>query len=462
MLPLSKTLSQHAEDFIDDAHLEKLAGAADLVDVGRLREVIAKALDKQALTVEETAVLLHARDPELREEVFAAARDLKQRVYGNRIVLFAPLYLGNLCVNDCAYCGFQNKNKDVVRRTLGMEEIRQQVVAMENQGHKRLIVVFGEHPRYDADFIATCIRDIYDVRSGHGEIRRVNVNAAPLDHAGFKTMETYHHKTYARVHPHGTPKGDYLWRLDALSRAFEVGQDDLGIGALFGLSNWRFDVLGLVSHAVFLKDRYGCGPHTISFPRLRPASGVDLGADNLVNDEDFKFLIAVLRLAVPYTGLILTARETAELRRSAMEFGVSQIDAGSCIELGGYTEQTCGQRMEREQFTLGDMRPLDKVIRELSEQGHVPSFCTACYRLGRTGEHFMEFAIPGFIKRFCTPNALTTFMEYLVDYATPETAKAGLAQIQVELDKLEDSPMKQTLVERLAKVRETNERDMVF
>jgi 2-iminoacetate synthase len=474
MLPLSKTLSQHAEDFIDDARLEKLAGAADLVDVGRLREVIAKALDKQALTVEETAVLLHARDPELREEVFAAARDLKQRVYGNRIVLFAPLYLGNLCVNNCAYCGFQNKNKDVVRRTLGMEEIRQQVVAMENQGHKRLIVVFGEHPRYDADFIATCIRDIYDVRSGHGEIRRVNVNAAPLDHAGFKTvkaagigtyqifMETYHHKTYARVHPRGTPKGDYLWRLDALSRAFEVGQDDLGIGALFGLSNWRFDVLGLVSHAVFLKDRYGCGPHTISFPRLRPASGVDLGADNLVNDEDFKFLIAVLRLAVPYTGLILTARETAELRRSAMEFGVSQIDAGSCIELGGYTEQTCGQRMEREQFTLGDMRPLDKVIRELSEQGHVPSFCTACYRLGRTGEHFMEFAIPGFIKRFCTPNALTTFMEYLVDYATPETAKAGLAQIQVELDKLEDSPMKQTLVERLAKVRETNERDMVF
>ena len=362
----------------------------------------------------------------------------------------------------------------MVRRALGMDEIRQQVVAMEKQGHKRLIVVFGEHPRYDADFIASCIRDIYDVHSGHGEIRRANVNAAPFDHAGFKTikaagigtyqifMETYHHKTYARVHPQGTPKGDYLWRLDALSRAFEVGQDDLGFGALFGLANWRFDVLGLVSHAVFLKERYGCGPHTISFPRLRPASGVDLGNENLVGDEDFKFLIAVLRLAVPYTGLILTARETADLRKSAMEFGVSQIDAGSCVELGGYTEQTCGQRMEREQFTLGDMRPLDTVIRELTEQGHVPSFCTACYRLGRTGEHFMEFAIPGFIKRFCTPNALTTFMEYLVDYATPETAKAGLAQIQVELDKLEDSPMKQTLVERLAKVRETNERDMVF
>lgn len=474
MLPLSQTLSRHAEDFIDDARLERLAGGAGLVDVGHLREVIAKALDKQALTVEETAVLLHARDPELREEVFSAARDLKQRVYGNRIVLFAPLYIGNMCVNDCAYCGFQRSNKDAVRRTLGMEEIRAQVVAMEKQGHKRLIVVFGEHPRYDADFIATCIRDIYDTRSGHGEIRRVNVNAAPMDHAGFKTvkaagigtyqifMETYHHKAYAQMHPHGTPKADYLWRLDALSRAFEVGQDDLGIGALFGLADWRFDVLGLVSHAVFLKDRYGCGPHTISFPRLRPASGMAISQGNLVGDDDFKFLIAVLRLAVPYTGLILTARETAELRRSAMEFGVSQIDAGSCIELGGYTEQTCGQRLEREQFALGDLRGLDTVIRELSEQGHVPSFCTACYRLGRTGEHFMEFAIPGFIKRFCTPNALTTFMEYLVDYASPETAKAGLAQIQVELDKLEDSPMKKTLVERLARVRETNERDMVF
>jgi 2-iminoacetate synthase len=474
MLPLSQTLSQHAEDFIDDARLERLAGGTGLVDVARLRDVIAKALNKEALSVEETAVLLHARDPELREEVFAAARDLKQRVYGNRIVLFAPLYLGNMCVNNCAYCGFQSKNKDVVRRTLGMEEIRQQVLAMEKQGHKRLIVVFGEHPRYDADFIATCIRDIYDVHSGHGEIRRVNVNAAPMDHAGFKTikaagigtyqifMETYHHKSYAQVHPHGTPKGDYLWRLDALSRAFEVGQDDLGIGALFGLSDWRFDVLGLVSHAVFLKSRYGCGPHTISFPRLRPASGVALPNQKLVSDEDFKFLIAVLRLAVPYTGLILTARETAELRRSAMEFGVSQIDAGSCIELGGYTEQTCGQRMEREQFTLGDMRSLDTVIRELTEQGHVPSFCTACYRLGRTGEHFMEFAIPGFIKRFCTPNALTTFMEYLVDYASPETAKSGLAQIQVELDKLEDSPMKKQLVERLENIQKTNERDMVF
>jgi 2-iminoacetate synthase len=474
MLPMSQKLSQHAEDFIDDGRLESLANPARLVDVGRFREVIAKALDKQALEVEEAAVLVRARDPQLREEVFAAARELKQRVYGNRIVLFAPLYIGNLCINNCAYCGFQHKNKDVVRRTLGMDEIRQQVAAMEAQGHKRLIVVFGEHPRYDADFIATGIRDIYDVSAGTSEIRRINVNAAPFDHSGFRTiktagigtyqifMETYHHKIYAQMHPAGTPKGDYLWRLDGLSRAYESGLDDVGIGALFGLADWRFDVLGLVSHAAFLKSRYGCGPHTISFPRMRPASGVAIDEKNLVSDEDFKYLIAVLRLAVPYTGLILTARETAELRRSAMEFGVSQIDAGSRIDLGGYTEQTCGQRMEREQFTLGDTRPLDTVIRELSQQGHVPSFCTACYRLGRTGEHFMEFAIPGFIKRFCTPNALATFMEYLVDYASEETKTAGLAQIQTELDKLEDSPLKKQLLDRLDRIRNTSERDMVF
>jgi len=474
MLPLVKTLSQHGTDFIDDGYLESLLAPSSPMDRGRLNAVLDKAMDKQPLSVEQTALLLQVRDQETRESIFAKARELKQRVYGNRIVLFAPLYVGNWCVNECQYCGFQHTNKDVVRRTLGMREIREQVVAMENQGHKRLIVVFGEHPRYDADFIATCIRDIYDVRSGHGEIRRVNVNAAPFDHAGFKTikaagigtyqifMETYHHAAYAKVHPKGTPKGDYLWRLDALSRAMESGQDDVGIGALFGLADWRFDVLGLVRHAVFLKEMFGCGPHTISFPRMRPASGVDLGNKNIVSDDDFKYLIAILRLAVPYTGLILTARETAELRRAAIEFGVSQIDAGSCIELGGYTEQSCGQRMEREQFTLGDTRSLDKVIGELTTQGHVPSFCTACYRLGRTGEHFMEFAIPGFIKRFCGPNAIVTFMEYLEDYASPETKASGIAQIQAELDKMEEGPMKVQVIERLAKIKDSGERDMVF
>lgn len=473
MLPMSRQLSQHATDFINDAELEGLLSSAQ-VDVGRLREIVAKALAKEPLGVAETAVLLNARDPESRNEIFEAARTLKKRVYGNRIVLFAPLYVGNLCVNNCSYCGFRNQNTEVKRRTLAMDDILAEVAAMERQGHKRLIVVFGEHPLYDADFMSTCIRRIYDVREGHGEIRRVNVNAAPLDHAGFKTikaagigtyqifMETYHHATYAAVHPGNTMKGDYMWRLDALSRAMESGCDDVGIGALFGLADWRFDVLGLVSHATFLKDRYGCGPHTISFPRLRPASNMAFQPRSVVSDDDFRFLIAVLRLAVPYTGLILTARETAEVRRAAIDFGVSQIDAGSRIELGGYSEAEKQQQLNREQFSLGDLRSLDEVIRELGEQGHVPSFCTSCYRLGRTGEHFMEFAIPGFIKRYCTPNALTTYLEYLVDYASPETREKGLKQIEAELAVMEDGPMKKQLIERLQTIRTTNERDMYF
>jgi len=474
VLPMSHALSRHAEDFIDDPQLEGLIAPSPLVEVQRLRDIIAKALSKQPLTVEETAWLLRARTPELRAEVFEAARRLKQEVYGNRIVLFAPLYVGNRCVNDCAYCGFRRSNVEALRRTLSTREIRNQVVALENHGHKRLIIVFGEHPQYDADFMASCIRNIYDVRTRHGEIRRLNVNAAPLDHAGFKTvraagigtyqifMETYHHATYARVHPRGTLKADYLWRLDALSRAFESGQDDVGIGALFGLADWRFDVLGLVRHAVFLRERYGCGPHTISFPRLRPASGADLTGSCPVGDEELKLLVAVLRLAVPYTGLILTAREPAALRREVMAFGVSQIDAGSRIELGGYTEVGDAQQMHREQFTLGDVRSLDTVIRELADDGYLPSFCTACYRLGRTGEHFMEFAIPGFIKRFCTPNALTTFTEYLVDYGSPETRAAGLQRIAEEVERLEDGPRKRELVQRLARIEHSNDRDLYF
>ena len=474
MLPMSNQLSRHATDFINDAELEGLLSSSPLVDVGRLRDVVAKALSKEPLTVAEPAVLLGARDPDLRDQIFEAARTLKKRVYGNRIVLFAPLYVGNLCVNNCSYCGFRNQNREVERRTLAMDDILAEVAAMERQGHKRLIVVFGEHPLYDADFMATCIRRIYDVHEGHGEIRRANVNAAPLDHAGFKTikaagigtyqifMETYHHPTYAAVHPAGTMKADYLWRLDALSRAMEAGCDDVGIGALFGLSDWRFDVLGLVSHAIYLKDRYGCGPHTISFPRLRPASGMAFQPRNAVSDDDFRFLIAVLRLAVPYTGLILTARETAEVRRAAIDFGVSQIDAGSRIELGGYTDAEKHQKLDREQFSLGDLRSLDEVIRELGEQGHVPSFCTACYRLGRTGEHFMEFAIPGFIKRYCTPNALTTYLEYLVDYASPETREKGLRQIEAEVAAMDEGPMKKQLIERLERIRTTDERDMYF
>jgi 2-iminoacetate synthase len=466
-------LSAHAFDFIDDEFLGSLLATGE-PEPQQVRDIIAKSMAKEALSVDETAVLLRTTDPEVVQEIFEAARELKRLVYGNRIVLFAPLYIGSYCVNDCAYCGFKRSNRDAVRRTLGPDEISAQVEALENQGHKRLILVFGEHRSYTPEFMADCVRTVYETKVGHGEIRRVNINAAPLSVEGFAVMkeagigtyqifhETYHHETYARVHPDNTRKGDYAYRLDGPNRAMDAGCDDVGIGALFGLHDWRFEVLGLVSHALFLQDRFGVGPHTISFPRLQPASGVALSDDYAVSDHDFKRVVATLRLAVPYTGLILTARERAELRREVMAFGVSQIDAGSRIEVGGYTEAGDMQTMEREQFQLGDIRPLDVVVRELIEAGYVPSNCTACYRLGRTGEHFMEFAIPGFIKRFCTPNALTTLQEYLTDYASPETKKAGTALIAKELAELPDNPMKDKLRARLDMIAYSDRRDLYF
>jgi 2-iminoacetate synthase len=469
----SLELSQGAVDFIDDVYLMRLLDGPP-PEQKLVQDIVAKSLDKQPLTVEETAILLRTDDPGTIEGIFDTAQTLKETVYGNRIVLFAPLYVGNDCVNDCSYCGFQSSNSLSVRHTLTPEELRAQVLKLESTGQKRLILVFGEHPQYDADFIAEQVRTVYGVKQGTGEIRRVNINAAPLDHEGYRKVkasgigtyqifqETYHHDTYARVHSSNTRKGNYLYRLDGLSRAFESGIDDMGIGVLFGLYDWRFEVLGLVAHSVYLRERYGVGPHTISFPRLRPACGVSFAGSGSVSDDDFRRVIATLRLAVPYTGLILTARENAPLRRDLMRFGVSQIDAGSRIEIGGYTEKSDTQVSDREQFELGDTRPLDVVMRELLQDEYLPSFCTACYRLGRTGEHFMEFAIPGFIKRYCTPNALTTLTEYLEDYATPETRAAGEALIKAELDKLESGPLKTELEKRLVRIKETKDRDLCF
>lgn len=469
---ITSRLSNSGYDFIDESAIEELLTSPP-ADMAEIDEIIAKSMAKQPLSVEETSRLLSNGSPEALERIYAAARQLKRDVYGNRIVLFAPLYIGNLCRNDCAYCAFRRSNKQVVRRTLEEEDIRRQVMALEQMGHKRLIVVFGEHPHYDAEFIAECVQHVYAVKSGRGEIRRVNVNAAPMDHRGYEIVksagigtyqifqETYHHETYRRVHPGITRKSDYLWRLDGVARAIEAECDDVGIGALFGLYDWRFEVLSLVSHALHLQRHYNVGPHTISFPRLRPASGVKLDEQYLVSDADFQRLVAVLRLAVPYTGLILTAREPAEVRRTVLEFGVSQIDAGSRIELGGYTEAGDAQIMEREQFHLGDVRPLDAVMRELLENDYIPSFCTACYRLGRTGEQFMEFAIPGFIQNLCTPNALTTLLEYLLDYASPETRAAGMAAIARELERMPDGARKRQLQERLAQI-EHGQRDLPF
>ncbi|MDR0391298.1 MAG: [FeFe] hydrogenase H-cluster radical SAM maturase HydG [Planctomycetaceae bacterium] len=479
-LPDMSQLSESGVDFIDENYFESLLNQKP--DSGKIKEIIAKSKNKEPLTIEETAMLLAADDSETVESLFETARQLKRDVYGNRIVLFAPLYVGNYCMNDCVYCGFRRSNRESVRRTLTVDELHEQVSCLLQMGHKRTIAVFGEHINYGPVFIANCVKEIYSVRRGLDSIRRVNINAAPLSHEGYRIVkavgigtyqvfqETYHHSTYARMHPAGTRKSNFAWRLDAPARAIESGCDDVGLGALFGLANWKFEVLSLVAHANHLMSNYNVGPHTISFPRIRPASGIVLQdiVKNDVADADFLRMIAILRLSVPYTGLIVTAREPAELRKVALGFGVSQIDAGGHIEIGGYEnidneiKDVQVQALEREQFELGDVRQLDDVVLQLLKDGYMPSFCTACYRLGRTGKVFMEYAIPGFIQNMCTPNALTTLKEYLVDHASPETKEIGEKCLQAELDKMPDSPKKSELVNRIEKINNTNERDLYF
>ncbi|MBE0649027.1 MAG: [FeFe] hydrogenase H-cluster radical SAM maturase HydG [Bacteroidales bacterium] len=440
----------------------------------RVRDVIAKSLDKQRLTLEETAVLINANQPDLIAEIKEGAKQLKERVYGQRIVLFAPLYIGNLCINNCAYCGFKADNRVVKRTTLSSEELKEQVKALEDVGQKRLILVYGEHPKYDAQFIADTTRIVYSVKSGPGEIRRVNINAAPFDVDGFRIIkdanigtyqifqETYHEETYRKVHLGGI-KQDFNWRLTALDRAQEAGIDDVGIGALFGLYDWRFEVLGLVRHTNHFEAVYQVGPHTISFPRIQYASELNINKSHLVSDEEFTRLVAILRLAVPYTGLILTAREPASIRNEILQFGVSQIDGGTNIEMGSYSKRKAGedQDIDFEQFQINDNRSLDEIMVELIDQSYIPSFCTACYRLGRTGEHFMEFSVPGFIKRYCQPNALMTMAEYLEDYAPSETKEKGNRLIREKLAEMPEDKFKFQLKEKLQQIKE-GKRDIYF
>ncbi|MFO7843236.1 MAG: [FeFe] hydrogenase H-cluster radical SAM maturase HydG [Bacteroidales bacterium] len=439
----------------------------------RVREVIAKSLNKERLNLEETAVLINADDPELVEEIKQGAKTLKEKVYGNRIVLFAPLYIGNKCTNDCQYCGFRTSNKEAIRKTLNDDEIVQEVEALEDNGQKRLILVYGEHPDYSPEYIAHTVKTVYGVKKGNGEIRRVNINAAPLDIDGYKVVkesgigtyqvfqETYHPEAYAQYHL-GGKKRDFNWRLTSLDRAQEAGVDDVGIGALFGLYDWRFEVLGLVRHTNHFEACYNIGPHTISFPRIKDAAAVDIDSKYMVDDEEFVKLVAILRLAVPYTGMILTARESVNVRREVMQFGVSQIDGGTKLELGSYHNSINeDQNLNREQFTINDSRSLGEIIDELIDTGYLPSFCTACYRLGRTGEHFMEFSVPGFIKRYCTPNAILTLSEYLVDYATPETAEKGWKLIRKEIDALDGFGRVDELKKRVEKIKQ-GERDLYF
>ncbi|MBO8160212.1 MAG: [FeFe] hydrogenase H-cluster radical SAM maturase HydG [Thermosipho sp. (in: Bacteria)] len=458
--------------FINEEIIKKTLEETANPDSKQIREILQKSLNKQRLEPKEVATLLNASSKEQWEEIFEAARTLKEKVYGNRIVLFAPLYIGNECINDCEYCGFRTSNKLVIRKTLSLEELKKEVETLVSKGHKRLIVVYGEHPKYSPEFISKTIDIIYNTKLGNGEIRRVNVNAAPQTIEGYKIIkevgigtfqifqETYHYPTYKKLHPRG-PKSNFAWRLYGLDRAMLAGIDDVGIGALFGLYHWKFEVMGLIYHTIHLEERFGVGPHTISFPRIEPAVGTPIAErpPYLVSDENFKKLVAVLRLAVPYTGLILTARELADLRREVLKLGVSQIDAGSSIGVGSYSE-TDPEVIKKSQFILGDTRTLDEVIYELLKENYIPSFCTACYRAGRTGEHFMEFAIPGFVKRFCTPNALFTLNEYLNDYASPKTKTLGKEVINKEVEKITDK-QKDIIIQGLKRI-DMGERDVRF
>jgi 2-iminoacetate synthase len=439
----------------------------------RVRQIISRSLNKERLTMEETAVLINADDPVLIEEIKEGARELKRKVYGNRIVLFAPLYVGNKCTNNCTYCGFRTSNKFALRQTLSDSQLVKEVEALEDNGQKRLILVYGEHPAYDAEYIAHTVRTVYGVKKGNGEIRRVNINAAPLDIDGFRIVkdagigtyqvfqETYHPDAYKKYHL-GGKKADYEYRLTSLDRAQEAGIDDVGIGALFGLYDWRFEVLGLIRHTNHFEACYNVGPHTISFPRIQDASSASVDPRYMVSHEDFIRLVAILRLAVPYTGMILTARENAIVRREVMKFGVSQIDGGTKLELGSYSESVNEiQDLNKEQFKINDSRSLNEIIDELLEDEYLPSFCTACYRKGRTGEHFMEFSVPGFIKRFCTPNAILTLAEYLEDYAPAETAEKGWKVIEKNLIEIEGHQNVPEIRRRIGLIK-SGKRDLYF
>jgi 2-iminoacetate synthase len=439
----------------------------------RVKEVISIALSKKRLSLHEVAVLINSNDPELIEEIKLGAKTLKETIYGNRIVLFAPLYIGNKCANNCTYCGFRASNKDAQRKTLNDEEIIREIEALEDNGQKRLILVYGEHAQYSPEYIANSVRLAYSVKKGNGEIRRVNINAAPLEIEGFRTVkeagigtyqvfqETYNPEAYKTYHLRGK-KADFNYRLTSLDRAQEAGLDDVGIGALFGLYDWRFEVMGLVRHTNHLESCYNVGPHTISFPRIKDASTLDLGEKYFVSDEDFTKLIAILRLAVPYTGMILTAREPAYLRDEIIQYGVSQIDGGTKIELGSYTNTlNQEQNLNKGQFRINDERSLNEIIDELLDKDMLPSFCTSCYRMGRTGEHFMEFSVPGFIKRFCSPNAILTLAEYLMDYAPEHTFKKGWEVIDKNIKLLENEKIHALLLERIEMIKK-GERDLYF
>ena len=435
--------SEHAAEFIHDGEIrDTLAWAREhRNDRALIEEILQKAELGKGISHREAAVLIEVEDKEIEERIFAIARRLKEQIYGNRIVMFAPLYLSNHCVNGCVYCPYHAKNKTIPRRKLTQEEIRREVIALQDMGHKRLALETGEHPKLSPiEYVLESIDTIYSIHHKNGAIRRVNVNIAAttvenytrLKDAGIGTYilfeETYDREAYERLHPTG-PKSDWAYHTEAMDRAMLGGIDDVGVGALFGLSNYRYDVVGILMHAEHLEARFGVGPHTISVPRIRPADDIDpKDFPDAVTDEVFRRIVAVLRIAVPYTGMIVSTRESKRSRELVLDVGVSQLSGGSKTSVGGYAEGI-EDAEESAQFDISDERTLDEIVGWLLELGYIPSFCTACYREGRTGDRFMSLAKRGLIGNCCAPNALMTLAEYLEDYASPKVKVEGYKMI---------------------------------
>lgn len=453
-------------DYINEELIFSLLEKSGKVDESEIREILNKAKNCKGLSLEEVAKLLFVEGGDLLEEIFDAARYVKNKVYGKRVVLFAPLYTSNECTNNCLYCGFRRDNKELHRKTLTIDEIVTEAKALEAQGHKRILLICGEHP---AKTGVKHLTDAMDAVYKAGDIRRINVEAAPMKIEDYRQLkehgigtyvifqETYNREVYKKMHPVGL-KADFDWRITAIDRAFEGGIDDVGIGALLGLYDYRFEVLGLLMHINAFEKKYGVGPHTISVPRLRPALGWALNEiPYIVNDNDFKKIVAIYRLAVPYTGIILSTRESPKLRDELLSLGVSQISAGSKTSPGGYAEE----EEKADQFEVNDHRSLNQMLETICENGYIPSFCTACYRRCRTGEAFMEYAKEGEIHEFCQPNAILTFKENLMDYGTERLRIKGEEIINKALDEIEDANIRKSTEEKLKEI-ESGKRDIYF
>ena len=472
-----------AAEFINDEEiLETLAFAdAHKGDVQLCYDILEKckphlhpASEHGAMiTHREASVLLACEDAGVNAAIKQLAHDIKQAYYGNRIVLFAPLYLSNYCVNSCLYCPYHAKNREIPRRKLTQDEIRAEVIALQDMGHKRLAIEAGEDPKHNPiEYILESMDTIYSIKHKNGAIRRVNVNIAATTVEEYRMLkkaeigtyilfqETYNKEGYKRLHPTG-PKSDYNWHTEAMDRAMEGGIDDVGLGVLFGLESYRYEFAGLIMHAEHLEAVHGVGPHTISVPRVKPAMDIDPDVfDNGIPDEMFEKIIALIRITVPYTGMIISTRESQTVRERALRYGISQISGGSRTSVGGYTEQA--RPHDTEQFDVSDQRTLDDVVSWLIDQEHVPSFCTACYRAGRTGDRFMSFCKSGQILNYCHPNALVTLAEYLTDYAKPDTSQKGFALIERELLKVEDEKRRRQCAEAISAVVHKGERDLRF